>query len=370
MTIKLYAWTTQHFFLYATQMAANAAGVEVEVVVPNEEEAKDPAFVAKKGSWSYPILETEDGTILHETMAICRYLLNKGGKKAWLGENAFQAAQIDQWAYISSTGLAKHWNTVVLNILGHEENADNWNGSINDLGKELLMIEANLAAQTTFAGTKGYSLADILMFRICMPLFSFLLGPEQRAKLPATTAWYEKISRDDMVVKVAGKYHMCAEPWTLYGDATINLTVAAPVEEEAKVEEKEEDLDDLFGDDEDDDQDARMAIKAKAAELKKGTNAKPKKVLIAKSLILYEVKPADSETNLDELAARILKDIKMDGLLWKQEYRKDPVAFGIFKLIIGATVEDDKVSTDDIQELIEAMDDMVQSVDIQSFNKV
>jgi len=56
--------------------------------------------------------------------------------------------------------------------------------------------------------------------------------------------------------------------------------------------------------------------------------------------------------------------------LWKTAYKKEPVAFGVFKIVIGATVEDDKVSTDDIQEKIEALEDFVQSVDIVAFNKV
>lgn len=59
----------------------------------------------------------------------------------------------------------------------------------------------------------------------------------------------------------------------------------------------------------------------------------------------------------------------MDGLLWKTEFKKEPIAFGIFKIIIGATVEDEKVSVDDLQEKIEELDD-VQSVDILAFNKV
>lgn len=59
----------------------------------------------------------------------------------------------------------------------------------------------------------------------------------------------------------------------------------------------------------------------------------------------------------------------MDGLLWKTEFKKEPIAFGIFKIIIGATVEDEKVSVDDLQDKIEELDD-VQSVDILAFNKV
>ncbi len=90
---------------------------------------------------------------------------------------------------------------------------------------------------------------------------------------------------------------------------------------------------------------------------------------MAKSIIVWEVKPWGEETNLDELAAEILK-INMDGLNWKTEYKKEPIAYGVFKLIIGAVVEDAKVSTDLVQETIEAMEELVQSVDIQSFNKL
>ena len=84
---------------------------------------------------------------------------------------------------------------------------------------------------------------------------------------------------------------------------------------------------------------------------------------------MFEVKPLDSDTDLDALAKQIL-DIKMDGLFWKTEYKKVPVAFGIFKLIIGFSLEDDKVSVDDVVEKIEALDELVQSVEIAVFNKI
>jgi hypothetical protein len=49
----------------------------------------------------------------------------------------------------------------------------------------------------------------------------------------------------------------------------------------------------------------------------------------------------------------------MPGLLWKTEYVKEPVAYGIFKLIIASTIEDDLVSTDICIEEIEAIKGMV-----------
>jgi len=74
---------------------------------------------------------------------------------------------------------------------------------------------------------------------------------------------------------------------------------------------------------------------------------------------MLEVKPVSDETNLDDLMKRILKEVVMDGLFWKTEYKKNPIAFGIFKLICGFSCEDEKVSVDDVVEKIEELDDMV-----------
>ena len=60
----------------------------------------------------------------------------------------------------------------------------------------------------------------------------------------------------------------------------------------------------------------------------------------------------------------------MDGLQWKSEYKKEPIAYGVHKLVVGCVIEDEKVSTDDLQEKIEALEDYVQSVDIAVFNKL
>jgi len=90
--------------------------------------------------------------------------------------------------------------------------------------------------------------------------------------------------------------------------------------------------------------------------------ANSKKKAIAKSIVFFEVKPLESETDLDVLFTRILKEVVMDGCDWKQDNKKEPVAFGVFKLIIGCVIEDDKVSTDDIEEQICGMEDMVHEI--------
>jgi len=159
-----------------------------------------------------------------------------------------------------------------------------------------------------------------------------------------------------------------------------------------------DDVDDLFGEETEADKAAAAEAKKKADEAK-AKKAKP--AIVAKSIIIWEVKPYSSDIDLDYLGKRIL-GIKMDGLVWKTEFKKEPVAFGVFKIIIGAVVEDLKVSTDLVEEAMLALENehpivkskvekkepsgeddeeeeeeeeddsllMVQSVDIQSFNKI
>ena len=65
------------------------------------------------------------------------------------------------------------------------------------------------------------------------------------------------------------------------------------------------------------------------------------------------MKPWEADTDLVMVWNKI-KEYKQDGLVWGESYKLEPVAFGIFKLIIGCSLEDEKISVDnDIVEKIE-----------------
>eukprot|EP00340_Litonotus_pictus_P007113 CAMPEP_0170523234 /NCGR_PEP_ID=MMETSP0209-20121228/8664_1 /TAXON_ID=665100 ORGANISM="Litonotus pictus, Strain P1" /NCGR_SAMPLE_ID=MMETSP0209 /ASSEMBLY_ACC=CAM_ASM_000301 /LENGTH=234 /DNA_ID=CAMNT_0010811219 /DNA_START=9 /DNA_END=713 /DNA_ORIENTATION=- len=148
----------------------------------------------------------------------------------------------------------------------------------------------------------------------------------------------------------------------------------AKKEKKEEKKEKKEDVDDMFGDDEDEDPEVIKAREEKQAKAKAAKEAKKgkkdeKKGVIAKSIILLDVKGYELEQDFDALAKKI-HTIKMEGLEWKQEYKIDEIAFGMKKLIVGLVVEDDKVSVDDVIEVIVSWEEEVQSIDIASFNKV
>lgn len=76
----------------------------------------------------------------------------------------------------------------------------------------------------------------------------------------------------------------------------------------------------------------------------------------------------DDETNLEELEANV-RAIEKDGLVWGAS-KWVPLAYAIQKLQINLVVEDEKVSTDELQQQIEEDEDHVQSTDVVSFREL
>ena len=141
---------------------------------------------------------------------------------------------------------------------------------------------------------------------------------------------------------------------------------AAPAPAAKAPAKKDDDDFDLFDDDE---EDSAEKQRIKEERLKQYADKKAgKKEVIAKSSILLDVKPWDDETDMKALEAAV-RNISIDGLVWGQS-KLIPVAYGVKKLQIQCVIEDDKVSTEALEEQICGFDDYVQSVDIAAFNKI
>jgi len=141
-------------------------------------------------------------------------------------------------------------------------------------------------------------------------------------------------------------------------------SAAAPAKEE---EEDDDDFMASLSDDEGEDDSAAQALIAKKNAEREAAKRATKKGPQAKSSLILDVKPEDSDTNMGDLVVAV-KAIEMEGLTWGG-HELIPVAFGIKKLRIICVVVDELVSTDDLQEAIEALEG-VQSTDIHAFNKL
>ncbi|XP_056620588.1 eukaryotic translation elongation factor 1 delta b (guanine nucleotide exchange protein) isoform X2 [Triplophysa dalaica] len=154
---------------------------------------------------------------------------------------------------------------------------------------------------------------------------------------------------------------------TVNGTATVHKSTPAPQKAAAApVKEDDEDDIDLFGSDEEVDEEAERLKEQRLQEY--ATKKAKKPALIAKSSILLDVKPWDDETNMSTLE-ECVRSVQVDGLLWGAS-KLVPVGYGIKKLQINCVVEDDKVGTDFLEEEITKFEDYIQSVDVAAFNKI
>ena len=143
-------------------------------------------------------------------------------------------------------------------------------------------------------------------------------------------------------------------------------TGAAPAAKPAPAKKNDDDFD-LFDDDNEEDSEEKKRITEE--RLKAYADKKAHKPgVVAKSSVLLDVKVWDDETDMKKLE-ECVRSIQMDGLVWGSS-KLVPVAFGVKKLQIQCVIEDDKVSTEVLEEKICEFEDYVQSVDIASFNKI
>ncbi|KAJ5091754.1 elongation factor 1-beta [Penicillium alfredii] len=219
--------------------------------------------------------------------------------------------------------------------------------------------ETGLTLANNYLSSRSYvvghapSQADVVTFKA----FS---GAPDAEKYPHVARWYKHIASFE------------SEFSTLPGDPSKAFTAYGPESTELPTNPKdkpaEEDEDeDLFGSDSEEEDASVVAERNKRLEeYKKKKEAKPKPV--AKSMVTLEVKPWDDETNLEELEANV-RAIEQEGLVWGAS-KFVAVGFGIKKLQINLVVEDDKVSTDELQARIEEDEDHVQSTDVAAMMKL
>ncbi|KXS10905.1 hypothetical protein M427DRAFT_103066 [Gonapodya prolifera JEL478] len=188
--------------------------------------------------------------------------------------------------------------------------------------------------------------------------FNALKKIPDESQYPHASRWYNHIASFGAAksqfpgakTPIHGGKQDARGPEPSQSEVNVKATVAPDDEEEI----------DLFGDDEEVDEEAER-IKAERIREYEAKKAKKTKEA-AKSSILLDVKPWDDETDMSALEANV-RSIAMEGLVWGQS-KLVAVGFGIKKLQISCVIEDDKVGVDDLSDRIQEDEDHVQSVDV------
>ena len=177
-------------------MAEKGIEVPTKSVSIIEREQKAPDYVKKNSLGQIPILELDDGTILAESISICRYLEALNPEPALFGGTPLEMAQIDMWnrriemQVHAPIGLFwRHAHPFTAKIIKQytdfgQSNLENSHNAMRWLDKEI--------ANRDFIAGDTYSIADISA--LCAIDFANFIGIDIPEDCKALHAWHKRVS--------------------------------------------------------------------------------------------------------------------------------------------------------------------------------
>jgi len=176
-----------------------------------------------------------------------------------------------------------------------------YNESVKLLKERAKKVNDALAGKTFLVGQR-LTLADISNFMFLSMGFAFVFDAGFRKAMPHLTDWFQRVAAQSAVIAHCGCMKMCEKAMKPQ-DVSKLPEVKPVVKAAAPAEEKKADDDDFdpFADEEEDEE-AEKAKMERMKEIAKTAKNYGKAKPVAKSLIIWEVKPWGEETDLDEMA--------------------------------------------------------------------
>ena len=156
---------------------------------------KAPEYLRKAGIPQVPALELEDGTVLTESQAICRYVEALHPEPNMMGGNPLEIALIDMWQRRVEVGLFaavgaafRHLNP---NMAVLEDQCPDW-GEINRrrIPGQLERLDARLA-ESPWIAAERFTVADITAI-VAIDFMRVIREPVPEG-LPNLAAWIERV---------------------------------------------------------------------------------------------------------------------------------------------------------------------------------
>ena len=180
-------------------------GIDIPKVTVNlfRMEQLSPEFLAINPQGTVPVLETDDGTYLTETVAICRYLEELQPEPPLMGSSAIEKALVLNWnniveqsGMISIAETLRNWSPGFRNRAFPGSTDYPQMPELIDRGRKRTeqffdQIETRLQQSTYLAGD-NFSLADISLLAITD--FAGWVEIKPTETRPALSLWHEAVS--------------------------------------------------------------------------------------------------------------------------------------------------------------------------------
>lgn len=213
--MKLYTNTPFNLFTQATQIVAEMARVNVELVLVSEEQQKDKDFQAKK-LMKFPFLETDQGETIFESSALATYLARCAPASGLYGQTPFQQAKCDEW--ISWNQFV--WSditSVIYGVMGHAQVPQaQFNETMKKLKAHMKILDSYLDGKYYLVGD-NVTIADIMVaMYLQIPFQTVFDAGYRKSAIPNATEWFEKIMSLPAVIKSCGYVKLCEKPFKAF----------------------------------------------------------------------------------------------------------------------------------------------------------
>ncbi|MGZ5998334.1 MAG: glutathione S-transferase family protein [Rhizomicrobium sp.] len=163
-----------------------------------ERQHKAPEFLKKNSLGQVPVLETDDGKFISESIAICRYLEALHPNPPVFGRDPFDAAMVEMWIRRAEFRLWNPMGQVWINadprtaVVNPNQFKDYGEHSKKVLAGAMKWIDRELGDGREFLTGSHYTMADIVL--LCGIDFSKFIHQDMPEDARHLRAWHARVS--------------------------------------------------------------------------------------------------------------------------------------------------------------------------------
>jgi glutathione S-transferase len=163
-----------------------------------ERQHKAPEFMKKNSLGQVPVLETDDGKFISESLAICRYFEAFHPTPPMFGRDPFDAAMVEMWIRRAEFRLWNPMGQVWINadprtaVVNPNQFKDYGEHSKKVLANAMKWIDRELGDGREFLAGAHYSMADIVL--LCGIDFAKFIHQDMPDDAPHLRAWHARVS--------------------------------------------------------------------------------------------------------------------------------------------------------------------------------
>jgi len=156
-------------------------------------ESRTPEFLAKNSLAGTPILELDDGTVLTESVAICRYLESLYPEPPLMGRDALDAAKVEMWNRRMEIEIMSTLGNIVVHSIDFFADKVEQVPAYADAKRRMAArkwrwLESELADGRPFIAGDRFSIADI------SGMAALMIGDFIKVEIPASLTHVHKWS--------------------------------------------------------------------------------------------------------------------------------------------------------------------------------